>query len=170
MYIISNIVIVKNVLKSFSGYLPDDNSKKMDTRKCSWVQGLSKQLQVQPLSNIWSVLSQDLILQLKFQILVSHTTLLGKKVGGGWPPRPPQFCRPCYIEVFIYELFSNFKKIILQNLLRLSTLNLDHISPNSSKTVSLVGEVYRMISTLFYRKKLKDSMLFTSAKIAILEK
>ena len=37
MNIISNIVIVKNVLKSFSGYLPDNNSKKMDTRKCSWV-------------------------------------------------------------------------------------------------------------------------------------
>ena len=28
MYIISNIVIVKNVLKSFSEYLPDDNSKR----------------------------------------------------------------------------------------------------------------------------------------------
>jgi hypothetical protein len=27
MYKISNIVIVKNVLKSFSGYLPDDNSE-----------------------------------------------------------------------------------------------------------------------------------------------
>ena len=36
-------------------------------------------MQEQPLSNIWSVLSQNLILQLKFQNLVPHTTLLGKK-------------------------------------------------------------------------------------------
>ena len=35
MYIISNIVIAKSVLKSFSGYLPDDDSEKIDTQKVS---------------------------------------------------------------------------------------------------------------------------------------
>ena len=66
---IPNIAIVKIALKSFPVYLPEDASEKMDNRECScpsWGQGMSKQLQEQPLSNTWSVLSQNSILQLKF--------------------------------------------------------------------------------------------------------
>ena len=63
---IPNIAIVKIALKSFPVYLPDDTSEKMDTRKCSLGQEKSKQLQEQLLSNTWNVLSQNVILRLKF--------------------------------------------------------------------------------------------------------
>ena len=79
----------------------------------------AKQLQEQPLSNTWSVLSQDLIIQLKFLNLVPHTTLLGKKVGGPWPPCPPQFCRAwpvLYLQVVVVVYaYQNLKWCIRVN-------------------------------------------------------